>query len=131
MEKIVQLLAAGVLLVACYLHFFGSASHPDVVRLRNTGLTRADARMIAKYIRVYADMVVEDGDRSEPYIPTLTELKLKMRDIGNLTIGTQWKLGDKYPPLPAELAGFFTLDTMDRAMFHREADRLADILEKV
>lgn len=54
-----------------------------------------------------------------------------MRDIGNLTIGTKWKIGEKYPTLPPVLAGYFDLVTMDRVMFHSQADRVAELLEKV
>lgn len=131
MEKAMQLIAAVVLGISCWMYFGGGPSTPEVQALRATGLTKMDAKLIASYVRVYADMVVEDGDREEPYIPTVAELKAKMRDLGNLTIGSKWKIGERYPSLPPILAGYFDLATMDRVMFHQQADRVAEMLEKV
>lgn len=131
MERLIQLAAVVVLGIACWMYFFGGSSAPEIQALRETGLSRSDAKLIASYVRVYADMVIEDGERAEPYIPTVGELKLKMRDLGNLTIGTKWKIGEKYPTLPPILASYFKLEEMDRMLFHDQADQLAIMLEKV
>ena len=132
MDRLVQVVAAIVLAASVFMYVQRNKSvSPEVERFRQVGVSREDARTIANYVRVYGDMVLEDGARDEPYINSLRELKDKLRDMGNLVIGTGWKLGDKYPSIPPMLAEWISVDNFDRQQFHTQADSLAAVLEQV
>lgn len=125
-----QIVAMIVLVIATWMYLREPPS-PEAAALRATGLQTKDACLIAAYIRAYGDMVVEDAIREQPFIATVGDLKLKMRDIGDLVIGTGWKIGERYPDLAPLLAGYFKIDTLDREAFHTQTHALADVLESV
>ena len=132
MDRVVRIIALITLVASVFLYVSKKVVVPSSVKqFRDVGLTSTDAGLIADCIHAYSHIVLEDGSREEPYIATVADLKLRLRDIGNLAIGLDWKLGERYPELPELLATYFEMDNLDRQKFYDQAHLLIKDLGRV
>lgn len=119
-------IGAGVVWVVLIFQQFARPAAPRsmgaaAVRAAVTDAPRGDRLRIAALYRQMADLIEDDGQRGAPVLIDGPAVLDALWRIGHLQIGTGWRIGQRYPDLPAAIAA-----ELDAAGLRDETDALED-----